>query len=161
MKHLSKFILVFGLLVYSISSEAQSTIASSGGNAGGTGGSASYTVGQIVYTTDNGTTGSVAKGVQQPYEISVITAIEKAKDISLSCSVYPNPVSDLLTLKIDNYVLTSLTYKLIDVNGKLIENKKISGNELTITMSNLSPALYLLKIFDHQKEIKTFKIIKK
>jgi hypothetical protein len=68
---------------------AQSTIPATGGNAAGNGGSVSYTVGQIVYTTVSGTNGSVAQGVQQPYEISVVTGIEN-KEINLSCSIYSN-----------------------------------------------------------------------
>ena len=63
--------------------QAQNTIPASGGNATGTGGSVSYTVGQIVYTKSAGSNGSSAQGVQQPYEISVPTALEEAKGISL------------------------------------------------------------------------------
>lgn len=33
--------------------------------------------------------------VQQPYEISVITAIEEAKDIDLVCTAHPNPTAGL------------------------------------------------------------------
>ena len=43
---------------------AQTTIATTGGNAAGSGGSFSYTVGQISYSTVSGTNGSVAQGVQ-------------------------------------------------------------------------------------------------
>ena len=64
--------------------QAQEAIPATGGEASGSGGSASYTVGQVVYTTNVGTNGnSVAEGVQQPYEISVVTGIPEAKDISL------------------------------------------------------------------------------
>ncbi|MCB0409870.1 MAG: hypothetical protein KDD29_06595, partial [Flavobacteriales bacterium] len=50
---------------------AQENTVSSGGDALGVGGSASYSVGQVVYTTHTGVNGSIAQGVQQPYEISV------------------------------------------------------------------------------------------
>jgi hypothetical protein len=49
----------------------QNTISSAGGNAKGSGGSASFTVGQIFYTKLSGTNGSVVQGIQQPYEISI------------------------------------------------------------------------------------------
>ena len=83
--------------------QAQSTIPASGGNASGSGGSVSYTVGQIIYTTNNGTNGSAAQEVQQPYEISVVTANEEALDISLEMVVYPNPATDFVKLRIKNY----------------------------------------------------------
>lgn len=82
---------------------AQNTISASGGNASGSGGSVSYSVGQIVYTTNTGTNGSAAQGVQQPYEISVVTANEEALDISLEMVVYPNPATDFVKLRIKNY----------------------------------------------------------
>jgi len=91
-----------------ISLLAQQTVSSAGGNAAtGGGGTVSYTVGQVAYTTiTNGVNGSVAQGVQQPYEISVVTALEEANDISLEFSVYPNPFTDYLILKIEGEVKT-------------------------------------------------------
>jgi hypothetical protein len=63
-------------------------------------------------------------------------------------------------LKVENYDKENLSYKLFDANGKLLDNKKVTGNETTISMANLFPAVYFLKVIDNQKEIKTFKIIK-
>jgi hypothetical protein len=141
--------------------KAQSTIPVSGGNATGGGGSVSYSVGQVVYTTNTSiTSGSVAQGVQQPFEISVITGFKQAEDITLVCSVYPNPASDFLTLKVENYDKGNLSCKLFDANGKLLESLKVTGNETIISMANLLPDLYFLKVIDNEKEIKTFKIIK-
>jgi len=141
--------------------QAQEAIPASGGNASGSGGSASYTVGQLVYTTNTGTSGSVAQGVQQPFEISVITGLEEAKGITLQCSAYPNPTTDFLTLKVENFNLSTLTFSLYDMNGKLLGNKKVEGKETNIVMKNLFPATYFLKVIQGNKEVKTFKIIKK
>jgi len=140
---------------------AQNTIPSTGGNASGSGGSVSYSVGQVVFTTSSSSVGSVSQGVQQPYEISVVTGLEEAKDIILSYSAYPNPVTDYLTLKIENYEYDNFSIRLFDSNGKLLQSKKLTGIETTISMTNLLPSLYFLKIIENQKEIKTFKIIKK
>jgi hypothetical protein len=141
--------------------QAQEAIPASGGNASGSGGSASYTVGQLVYTTNTGTSGSVAQGVQQPFEISVITGLEEAKAITLQCSAYPNPANDYLTLKIEGELETQCVVYLYDINRKLIQSQKITGNETTIIMRNLVPATYFLKVIQGNKEVKTFKIIKK
>ena len=140
--------------------QAQKAVTAAGGNTSGGGGTVSFTVGQIVYTTISSVNNSVAQGVQQPYEISVITGIKQAEDIHLFCSVYPNPASDFLTLRIENYNKGNLSYKLFDINGILLENKKVTGNETSVTISNLVPTIYFLKVIDNQKEIKTFKIIK-
>lgn len=80
---------------------AQETPIASGGDATGSGGTVSYAVGQIVYATDTATTGSVAKGVQQPFEISVVTGINEL-GITLGVSVYPNPTTTFLHLQIES-----------------------------------------------------------
>jgi len=144
--------------------QAQQTIPTSGGDASGSGGSASYSIGQMVYTTNTGTNGSVAQGVQQPFEISVVTGIDEAKDITLQCTAYPNPTTDLLTLKIDasaKLSIQSISYQLFDISGKLLETKKVEGSETSIAMGSLVPTTYFLKVIQNNKEIKTFKIIKK
>ena len=46
---------------------AQESPTASGGEATGTGGTASYSVGQVVYTTNTDATGTVTQGVQQAY----------------------------------------------------------------------------------------------
>lgn len=140
--------------------QAQESVNATGGNASGGGGSVSYSVGQVVYTTNTGTNGSVAQGVQQPYEISVVTAIEEAKGINLLISAYPNPTTDYLTLEVKDFELTNLSFQLYDINGKLLQSEKITGNQTSIVMSNLVPANYFVKVIQGNKEVKSFKIIK-
>lgn len=134
-------------------------ITAAGGNANGTGGSASYSVGQLVYSTATGATGSVAQGVQQPYEINVISGIEDIYGINLLMA-YPNPTANSLTLKIENNELSSFSYQLYNISGSMISNAKVTSIETTISMSELIPSTYFLRILVDNKEVKTFKIIK-
>ena len=140
--------------------QAQNTIPATGGNATGAGGTSSYTVGQVVYITNTGTNGSSAQGVQQPFEISVVSGVEEAQDISLEIMVYPNPTTDFISLKIENYEVLNLRYQLYDINGSLLEDNIIDGSETSIVISSLMPATYFLKVTDNMKVVKTFKIIK-
>ena len=87
------------MLLLPIIMVGQQTIDTSGQNATGTGGSVSYSVGQIVYTTNSGTNGSVAQGVQQPYEISVVLGIHAADAITILATLFPNPTTDVITIK--------------------------------------------------------------
>jgi hypothetical protein len=135
-------------------------IPTSGGNASGSGGTVSYSVGQIVYTNNTGTNGSVSQGVQQPYEISIITSVEEANDISLTISAFPNPTTDYLTLSIVNFDNKNLSFHLYDITGKMIQESKINVSETKITVTDLPPSTYFLKVTDNQKEVKTFKIVK-
>ena len=140
--------------------QAQTSVNATGGDASGSGGSVSYSVGQVAYQTHTRTSGSVAQGVQQAFEISVVTGIEEAKGINLSVSAYPNPTTDYLTLSISEFEISNLTYQLYDISGKLLQSEKITGNQTSIVMSNLVPANYFVKVIQGNKELKTFKIIK-
>ncbi len=139
---------------------AQEATTASGGDASGSGGSVAYSVGQIVYSTYTSTNGSVAQGVQQPYEISVVTSIAGATGINLDLKAYPNPTSDYLTLRISNFNNENLSYQITDINGKLVEVKKIEGDETSIAMNHLVSATYFLQVKQNNKEVKTFIIIK-
>ena len=147
------------LLGIGITAQAQQATTATGGNASGSGGTVAYSVGQIVYTTHTGATGSVAQGVQQPYEISIVLGVEDHQ-ISLNMQVYPNPTTDYLTLNVGSFELAALNFQLYDLSGKLIESKKITSITETIRMENLPRATYFLKVTNNNKEVKTFKIIK-
>jgi hypothetical protein len=86
--------------------------------------------------------------------------LEESKGITLTVSVYPNPATDYLTLSIDNFEVSKLSYQLVDISGKLIETKKLEGNQTVIVTDNLIPATYLIKVTESNREVKTFKIIK-
>ena len=138
---------------------AQNTTAGSGGDIQGSGGLASYTVGQTIYTTTLGSGGTAVQGVQDPI-IDVVDGIEKATDIHLEMAVYPNPTIDLLTLHVLNYNSDFLSYQLYDIKGKIILTQSIRNEETTISLEYLATATYFLKVFDNEKPIKTFSIIK-
>ena len=151
------------LLSGTMSLQAQQTTTTAGGEASGSGGTASYTVGQTVYTTNTDTSGnSTAQGVQQPYEISTTIGINETS-ISLEMSAYPNPTTNYLTLKVDASTSLSdkqLSYQLYDMQGKLIKDIIISSKTTNIAMETLPSATYLLKVIQNNKSVKTFKIIK-
>lgn len=151
----------FSLLFTVMNSSAQEAVVASGGDAAGTGGSVSYSVGQVVYTTNTGAGGSVMAGVQQPYEISVPTALENTEDIILEFSAYPNPTTDILKLRSGVRDFESISYRLFDMNGKLIKASRITGTETSVNMQSLAPSVYFIKVIQNDKEIKTFKIIKR
>jgi hypothetical protein len=152
-------LLALGLFV--TGAQAQEALPATGGNASGSSGSVSYSVGQVFYYTLAGDNVTLLQGVQQPYEISVISGMENAGGISLDCMVYPNPTMDKLTMKVDSFDPGNLSFQLFTPNGKLLVNKKLTGKETTISLGNLMPGIYFLKVLDKQKEIKTFKIVKR
>ena len=93
MKHRKTITSVAFLLLGLGGLHAQESSTAAGGDATGIGGSSSYTVGQVVYTTNTGTNGSLAQGVHQPYEISTTLGINETT-INLELSLYPNPTTN-------------------------------------------------------------------
>jgi hypothetical protein len=140
--------------------QAQAVVSATGGNASGIGGSVNYSVGQVFYTTNRGTNGSEAQGVQQAYEITDLTGIETPSEITLKYTAFPNPTTNFLKLKVGDLKMENLFYQLYDMSGKLLEYKMVKDNETIISMSQLVPATYFLKVIQNTKEVKSFKIIK-
>lgn len=138
---------------------AQNTILSSGSDATGPGGSVSYSIGQIVYNTNsNPTSGSVSQGVQQPYETYVLGIEDNSIDVELT--IYPNPVSDVLYLTVDELMGDDLNYHLIDLTGKTIERGKLLNHTTKISLLQLPPSTYILEVKKENNNIKSFKILK-
>lgn len=139
---------------------AQESVVASGGTASGAGGSATYSVGQVVYTQIDGSSGSALQGVQQPYEISVLD-IEEHPTIKLYAIVYPNPTQDNIILKITSAGNGKFQYELFDVRGRLLLNNITTGEETTIPLENFPSGNYILMVRSGQSLLKSFKIIKK
>jgi hypothetical protein len=156
-----KSVLLVILIFYMSSSLAQEAISAAGGDGTGSGGSAAYTVGQILYSSSSGATGEMIHGVQQPYEISVVNGLEQFKELELILSTYPNPVTDLLILKVESLKWNDLNFQMYNSEGKILFSDKLLNTETNIDMSHLAPGIYFLKVNKEKDVVKTFKIIKK
>lgn len=149
-------LLCFGM----VHSFAQTTINTAGGDGAGNGGTVSFSIGQPIYQTRSGSNGSAAEGVQQPYEISVLSVTEGVEGINLLVQAYPNPTADYLTINILDYEISNLSYQLYDIQGRLLQNEQIVSSQTNIVMSNLVSATYIIKVMQKNRELKSFKIIK-
>ena len=155
-----KLSLILLLLLKLTGVVAQDVILTTGANAIGNGGSVSYSVGQIAYTSEEGSTGSLTQGVQQSYVISTVSDVEN-KGIFLEVSAFPNPTKNDLVLTINNIELSNLNFQLFDAAGKFLQEQKIINNQTIIDLSYYSSGIYLVKIVKEREELKSFKIIKK
>lgn len=153
----SKFLLLL-FLGASGFCKAQQTIIPVGNNVQSPTGSVSYSVGQTFYEAQETVTGKVNPGVQQPYEIFVLAANENA--VRSSISVYPNPVKDFLTIDFNSEKVDNSSFQLLDVSGKLINKGNLKNAKTQISANSLPAGMYILRITNDSKLVKTFKIIK-
>lgn len=156
---------IFTICILAFSSvSAQESAVTSGGNAVGNEGSVSFSIGQVIYFSNNESASYVVPGVQQPYEISIVSGVDDPEEDQVMLSAYPNPTSDILHLVVsDGFEATtqSLAYQLYDIKGSLLESRKLEGSQTSINMISMLPSTYLLRVINGNRTIKTFKIIKK
>lgn len=146
-------------LCFTGSLRAQTSVNASGGDASGSGGTVAYSVGQVVYTSNTASTGTVDQGVQHAYEIYTVGIKEIALNISLTA--FPNPTMENITLQISDYNNEKLSYQLFDLQGKALSNGQIVGQQTLINMNNLPRATYYINVLDQEnKKVQSFKIIK-
>ena len=140
--------------------QAQESANTTGGDATGLGGTAAYSIGQVVYTTQNSSTGSVAQGVQHAYDVYALGM--EHNELNVAMDVYPNPTSDNIILQIPDFNNQQLWYRLLDAQGKIIVKEKIITQQSAINMYPLSSATYFLQVVNQDnKHAQSFSIIKK
>jgi hypothetical protein len=160
MKKINTLITGICILLWSATDlKAQQGSAATGGEAAGAGGTVSYTIGQMDYITTTGNGGTISQGLQQPYQINVATGMQET-GINLTCALYPNPTTDFVVLTVQKEDVENMSFSLLDVQGKLIQHQKLSSSSTTISMVNYADALYLIKVFNNNTEVKSFKINK-
>jgi hypothetical protein len=139
--------------------KAQKAIAATGTTASGSGGSSTYTVGQIDYQ-QKGANAQVMEGVQHSYEILTL-AIEDVDNKEKNIVLYPNPVKDFLFVDFNKENYQDANYALFDAQGKLIKKGNLTQQKSELDFSLLPSSVYIIQIFQKNQIIKTFKIIKK
>lgn len=139
---------------------AQSGANSAGIIASGSGGKVSASVGQVFTNTNSSGSHYAVEGVQQPYEISVITSNEELNEIAEQITVYPNPFIDAVNIKFGNSHGSNNSYVLMDINSKPVKQGMIDADETVIDGSFLSKGTYILSILNGNALAKSFKIIK-
>ncbi|MGE0568609.1 MAG: T9SS type A sorting domain-containing protein [Bacteroidia bacterium] len=136
---------------------AQDGFTSTGGDNFGSTGSEAFSTGLVVYTEISGPSGSASQGIQFAHELYVINVKEETADLSLS--VYPNPSSNLLNIQFKGEV--EYQYRLYNMLGMNICTGKVQKGNTSIHVEQLPAGLYLLDILQENKNIKSYKIIKK
>lgn len=80
-------------------------------------------------------------------------------DLSSVISVYPNPASDLLTIKIDNNTFEEYSFKIVDLLGKEVFDTKTYNKQLSIDVSLFAKGFYFVKAMDSNQHQTIVKVI--
>jgi hypothetical protein len=159
-KLMASVFMVLSFLVIGLTSlYAQQVVASGAGNADGTGGTVTYSVGQVVWATKTGAGGTITEGVQQPCEILFFYGIEE-EGITVGYSVYPNPATTFIKLKIEKDNLQHYRYGLTDMKGEEMASGSVTDQVTTIPLEKLAAGNYFLLLLKDESLLTVYKVIK-
>lgn len=144
-------------ILFSSALVAQERSVASGGEASGTGGTVSYTIGLPDFQTYSGSNGTISGGVQQAYELLSVNVDEWDKDFILK--LYPNPVTDCLVIEIPE-TDSDLSYHIISTEGKLVKSGKISDIKTSIDVNTLVSEGYFIEIRKNNQPVRHYQFIK-
>lgn len=117
-----------------------------------------WSVGEVITESFTGSQNTLTQGFHQGKY--TITALEQAKNLQFEITAFPNPATDFVILKIESQKLDDLSYLLTDVNGKILQDRKIESNQQQINLSGIAAGAYFLNVKANKKPVKTFKIKK-
>jgi hypothetical protein len=139
---------------------AQEGIHASGGDIRHLHGTVSYSVGQVWVHTMGSPDYSLQAGVQQPFEIQLLTDLAPELDLRVSFRAYPNPTLDQLWLEAEGPLPARLQVRLCDLLGQVVLSQPIEQAETLFSLRGLAEGTYLLYLMRDDRPLKTFKIIK-
>lgn len=137
---------------------SQEVVSASGASFKNASGSLSYTIGEPVIATLTTSDAILTQGFHQTK--LKVTGIGDAGLPGVEVSAFPNPVSEMIRLKVTATGMNDLKYSLYNLQGKVIREAELKGPETEISFSSLKPATYFLKVHSAGKELKVLKIIK-
>jgi hypothetical protein len=160
-----KYLLISFLFAFGASAQqlAPESINSSGGKMTQTNGSLSYTVGELVVTSFEDGQGNTLNGGFTAGATITTVSILAVNPAVLSVSVYPNPTTAFVTIKITEANTEPFILEIIDNTGKIITTNNYSGvsSKIGINCNSWSNGIYYLNIKSKdQSIIGTYKIIK-
>jgi hypothetical protein len=133
----------------------QQSIVSNGGEANGSGGTASYSVGQVFDMSISNNNYSIQEGVQQTYKVNTDGLLEMSTDLF---SIYPIPTSEFITIELKSKHF-EFEYYVISTAGSLVDKGIISSQNSTINLADLKTGEYHI-VCKSDKEFFKSKIIK-
>ncbi|MFL9831785.1 T9SS type A sorting domain-containing protein [Flavobacterium sp. ST-87] len=145
------------------SNRRMESFSTTGSNITTSSGSVSYSVGQLFYAGFETADFNVAQGVQQAEVKETLSTKNESILPKTLMFVFPNPAKDFIYLTTVELALEKelISYKIFNLHGMLLKQGNISQEVSKIYLNDLMPSLYLLQVYQNNKLLKTFKIIKK
>jgi len=132
-------------------------VSSSGDSFNNTSYQLDWSVGECVTATHSAGDYVITQGFHQ--NTYVITSVEDLRP-EIEMTVYPNPTSDFISLKVESSKVEDLQYSITDFSGKVLQTENFAGDIEQINFSSYANGTYLISISQNNQLIKSFQIIK-
>ena len=137
---------------------AQSGITAAGGDATGEGGTLSYSLGQVAYTTIQANNGLISQGVQQSFEIIPLFTVQSDDD--LFATLYPNPSANHVTVAWNRPIQEQMAVKVISATGQEMYQSTLTNQFSQLPLDALAAGVYFIYVRQDESLIQLFKFIK-
>jgi hypothetical protein len=145
------------LALLPVSLVAQHDVVAAGGNGSSSGGSISYSIGQIAYTNESNAAGSIHMGVQQTYTVTPIFVEEALSQIEFS--LYPNPTRDHVIISMP-LMRMGVVVSVFDMEGNLVVETPVQSTQTLLLAQEWPAAHYIIRICDDAVNCSEYKLIK-
>ncbi len=135
---------------------AQSNTVAAGLEATGGAGRLSVSIGQVAPLYMATEEGGLNQGVQQPYPTVINTGVEGIE--GTATIVFPNPSQGLLWVRRNDG--SSLDYRLLGADGRLVRTGMLTPLEGSIDLYDLPSGTYLLYLTLDDRPVGTHRILK-
>lgn len=138
---------------------AQRDVVATGGDAQGSAGSVTWSVGQAAYTAPESSAGRVSQGVQQVYDVTPVSTSEPM-DPAMTATVGPNPTNDGVMLRLSGTPPPHAGFQLLDPGGRIVRTGPVTATETFIHLAHLAAGSYVLSLIEHDRPVLVVRIIK-
>ena len=90
----------------------------------------------------------------------VTNTTEEAPEIQPYVSIYPQPVTDYMRVAIHDYLPQSARFLMLDGQGQIVLEQKLSGQESIVDLTPLAAGMYYYQVWDGLQLIGKNKVVK-
>lgn len=153
------FAFLFLIFLCTIRVEAQEVVSSAGNNHQAGDIAISWTLGEVAIASFFSDDLILTQGMHQP--VLIVTSVEDCIACSYKFVLYPNPAAEYVMLEFDNTGVAAFNYRLFNASGSILDFGSIDQSGQRIKLSDYKNGYYILSIYEENKLVKTFNIIKK
>jgi hypothetical protein len=154
--------MLMGTMSYAQSIAPQS-VNSSGTKMSQANGSLSFTVGELLVLSQTDSQGNTLGGGFTAGATLTTVSIQETDAAVLDLSVFPNPTSDLVNIRINHSSIDQVLVSITDLQGKEVYSGLYAGvsNTIGINTASYAPGTYVLSLKSNNNQVLgTYKIIK-